>query len=68
MGATAAILSKGQISMCFGHPAGTCFEERLIQAYNLGMLEPIDEKDSGVRICSECASEGHKSVDCPTLI
>jgi len=52
----------------FGPLAGTCFEERIIQAYNLGMLEPIEEKNAGIELCSECASEGHKSVDCPQLI
>ncbi|KAL3942051.1 MAG: hypothetical protein SGBAC_003679 [Bacillariaceae sp.] len=52
----------------FGPIAGTCFEERLIQAYDLGMLEPIEEENAGIEICSNCACEGHKSVDCPQLI
>ncbi|CAJ1966713.1 unnamed protein product [Cylindrotheca closterium] len=52
----------------FGPIAGTCFEERMIQAYNLGMLEPIEEENASIELCSSCASEGHKSVDCPQLL
>ena len=52
----------------FGPIAGTCFEDRVNQAYNLGMLEPIEEKNAGIELCSQCVCEGHKSVDCPNLV
>ena len=51
----------------FGPLSGTCYEERAIRAYNLGLLKPLDE-DSTVEICSSCASLGHKRAECPKLI
>jgi hypothetical protein len=52
----------------FGPLSGTCFEERAIQAYNLSLLEPKEERDAAVEICSNCATLGHKRNDCPDLI
>jgi hypothetical protein len=52
----------------YGPLSGTCFEERAIRAYNLSLLEPKEEKDATLGICSNCATLGHKRNDCPDLI
>eukprot|EP00980_Cylindrotheca_fusiformis_P011701 scaffold2783_cov129-Cylindrotheca_fusiformis.AAC.2 len=52
----------------YGPISGTCYEERVIQAYNLALLEPIERENANLLICSECAVLGHKRVDCPDLI
>lgn len=49
----------------FGPLAGSCFEERLLQAYTLNQLVPVAEN---VDICTVCASVGHRRCSCPTLI
>ena len=51
----------------YGPLSGTCYEERAISAYNLGLLKPVDQA-STVEICSSCASLGHKRVECPELV
>ena len=51
----------------YGPLSGTCYEERAIRAYNLGLLKPVDQT-STVEICSSCASLGHKRVECPELV
>ena len=53
----------------YGPLSGTCFEERVIRAYNLNLLRPKAPKDSTLRICSNCAMlNDHKRVDCPELL
>ena len=52
----------------YGPLSGTSFEERVISAYNLGLLEPKRPESDGVEICSNCAEEGHTRDDCPKLI
>lgn len=52
----------------YGPLSGTSFEERVISAYSLGLLEPKTNESANVAICSVCAVEGHRRSDCPTLI
>ena len=52
----------------FGPLSGTCFEERAIRAYNLSLLEPKNDADAELEICSHCAVLGHRRSDCPDLI
>ncbi|KAL3925698.1 MAG: hypothetical protein SGILL_000230 [Bacillariaceae sp.] len=57
----------------YGPLSGTCFEERVVEAYNHGLLKSKDwetNNDDGtiVKICSHCATTGHKREDCPELI
>jgi len=52
----------------FGPLSGTCFEERAIRAYNLSLLEPKNDADAALEICSHCAVLGHRRSDCPDLI
>ena len=49
----------------FGPWSGTCYEERVLAAYQVGQLKLID---SAVDICVSCGSEGHKKRDCPDLL
>jgi hypothetical protein len=52
----------------YGPLSGTSFEERVISAYSLALLEPKTKESANVAICSVCAVEGHKRSDCPKLI
>ena len=52
----------------YGPLSGSCFEERVIKAYNLGTLEPKVETEPGLQICVYCARPGHMKVDCDDLI
>lgn len=61
----------------YGPLSGTCFEERVVEAYNHGLLQSKtrgddDGDDSGnktvVEICSHCATTGHKREGCPELV
>jgi hypothetical protein len=52
----------------YGPLSGTSFEERVISAYSLGLLEPKTKESANVAICSVCAVEGHLRSDCPKLI
>lgn len=49
----------------FGPLSGSTYEERVLQAYMLDKLEP---KESPVKVCTSCATIGHKRMDCPTLV
>ncbi len=53
-------------SRFYGPLSGTSYEERVISAYNLLLLEPKD--GDPVQICSSCIKLGHKRNDCPDLI
>lgn len=57
-------------SRVYGPLSGICFEERVIREYNLGTLNAKKEGSEGLAfiICSNCAAEGHKRVECPDLI
>ena len=50
----------------YGPLSGTCFEERVVTAYDHGLLE--SKSDTITEICSHCAVTGHKREDCPVLI
>lgn len=57
----------------YGPLSGSCYEERVIRAYNLSMLEPKGQSSdgsvtTGIEICSHCATVGHKRNECPDLI
>lgn len=51
----------------YGPLSGTCYEERVIQAYSLGKLTPVEGSEKLV-ICTVCATEGHRRSSCPTLV
>lgn len=57
-----------ETSRAFGPLSGTCFEDRVLQAYTLGKLEVQSGYDGDTRICTVCADKGHKRTECPTLI
>eukprot|EP00584_Thalassiosira_punctigera_P017380 CAMPEP_0172548394 /NCGR_PEP_ID=MMETSP1067-20121228/17698_1 /TAXON_ID=265564 ORGANISM="Thalassiosira punctigera, Strain Tpunct2005C2" /NCGR_SAMPLE_ID=MMETSP1067 /ASSEMBLY_ACC=CAM_ASM_000444 /LENGTH=234 /DNA_ID=CAMNT_0013335601 /DNA_START=46 /DNA_END=747 /DNA_ORIENTATION=+ len=46
----------------FGPHSGSCFEERVVRAYNLGQLEPKDRREEWgeLLVCYYCGEEGHK--------
>lgn len=53
----------------YGPLSGTSFEERVISAYSLNLLDPkTADSSKDVQICSVCAVEGHKRAACPQLI
>ena len=51
----------------YGPLSGTCYEERVVQAYSLGKLAPVDGSEKLV-ICTVCATKGHRRSSCPTLV
>lgn len=55
-------------SRAYGPLSGSCFEERVLQAYSLGKLAVQDGYDGETNICTQCANKGHKRMECPTLI
>ena len=55
-------------SRAHGPLSGTCFEERVLQAYALGNLAVRQDFEGETRICTACAEKGHKRNECPTLI
>ncbi|KAG7340144.1 hypothetical protein IV203_006548 [Nitzschia inconspicua] len=68
-----------ETNMKYGPLSGTCFEERVIDAYNDGLLQCKSSKPeihtqtkttttAIVDICSHCAVTGHKRIDCPELV
>ena len=63
--ATHIIPADLESSRTFGPKSGSCYEARVVQAYSLGRLEPLDDN---VKICTACAATGHKRAQCPTLI
>jgi len=53
----------------YGPLSGTSYEERVIQEYSLGKLNPKARRGTNtIEICTCCASLGHKRFDCPTLV
>ena len=52
----------------YGPLSGTCFEERVVNAYDRGLLLPNVSSDCGILICINCAKIGHQQDDCPDLI
>ncbi|KAG7364023.1 hypothetical protein IV203_037225 [Nitzschia inconspicua] len=69
-----------ETNMKYGPLSGTCFEERVVDAYNDGLLQYKSSKPethtqtttataaTTVDICSHCAAMGHKRIDCPELV
>eukprot|EP00536_Pseudo-nitzschia_multiseries_P007253 jgi/Psemu1/304736/fgenesh1_kg.167_\ len=54
----------------YGPLSGTCFEERLVHAYDRGWIQSKSKSKSesaGVEVCTQCAELGHGRDDCPTL-
>merc|ERR1719491_1191278 len=54
----------------YGPLSGTCFEVRVVEAYERGLLSAKDYHQSKIDIiiCSNCADLGHGRDDCPKLI
>lgn len=52
----------------YGPLSGVSFEERAIAAQAVGLLEPKSAESASVKICSACATEGHKRTACPNLV
>jgi len=53
----------------FGPLSGTCFEERVVNAYDRNLLLPNQPSyGGGILICAQCAKLGHRQDDCPDLI
>ena len=54
----------------FGPHSGTSFEQRVIRAYTLGLLETKDESisEDSLLVCSYCGDEGHKRDECTELL
>jgi len=56
----------------FGPHSGTCFEERVIRAYSLGMLTLKKSSDRGdgasLLVCTYCGEEGHNRDECLELL
>lgn len=50
----------------YGPLSGSCFEDRVISAYSLGLLP--SKTDAKVLICSHCATLNHRREECPQLI
>jgi hypothetical protein len=64
-----------ETNRAYGPLSGTCYEERAVEAYGLGLLQPKEgaadaggEGGTAVAICSHCAVLGHIRDDCPDLI
>ena len=49
----------------FGPLSGTCWEERVLNCYDSGLLKSPGGKEI---ICTSCASEEHRRNDCPLLL
>jgi hypothetical protein len=73
------IPSDFESNRSYGPLSGTCFEERVVNAYDRGLLLPNHENrhqqlsnDEGcgsvLVICTHCAALGHRQEDCPDLI
>ena len=53
----------------YGPLSGTCFEERVVNAYDRDLLLPNQcSNEGGILICAQCAKLGHRQDDCPDLI
>ncbi len=48
----------------YGALSGTCFEERVVAAYEMGLL-PSQGAPPLSAFCSACGTEGHKAAFCP---
>jgi hypothetical protein len=57
-----------QSSRRFGPYSGTCYEERVLAAYQVDQLEPIDAEAGALEICVSCGNEGHKKRDCSDIL
>lgn len=53
----------------FGAYSGTSFEERVLRAYSLGMLETKGGDDkASLLCCTYCGGKQHVRDDCPELL
>ncbi|EJK59705.1 hypothetical protein THAOC_20038 [Thalassiosira oceanica] len=53
----------------FGAYSGTSFEERVLRAYSLGMLETKGDVDkTTLKVCTYCGCERHVRDECPELL
>mmetsp|Transcript_7354 Transcript_7354/g.13079 ORF Transcript_7354/g.13079 Transcript_7354/m.13079 type:complete len:275 (-) Transcript_7354:105-929(-) len=55
-------------SLKYGPRSGLCFEERLVSAYEQGLLSPKDTSKSPEKMCRECGLTGHLCWECPSLV
>ena len=54
-----------ETSRLYGPWSGTCYEERLMSAYEVSQLQP---KAETVELCCFCGEIGHLKRDCPDLL
>jgi len=52
----------------FGPRSGMCHEERVVLAFENGLLAPKDPSKPPEKICRECGHMGHFCFECPSLI
>ncbi|MGK3739742.1 MAG: hypothetical protein ACI8RD_011299 [Bacillariaceae sp.] len=66
------IPSNFESDRLMGPLSGTCFEVRVVEAYEKGLLLSANTTDyqstTDIIICSHCADLGHVGDDCPKLI
>jgi len=63
------IPSNFESDRSYGPLSGTCFEVRVVEAYERGLLSAKDHHSkTDIIVCSNCADLGHGRDDCPKLI
>ena len=68
---THIIPSDLQTSRAHGPLSGSCYEEKVMQEYELGQLRVKPEfadDDTATKICVACAKQGHLRDNCPDLL
>lgn len=51
----------------YGPLSGTCYEERAVRAYRLGLIVP-QNRDDAPQLCTSCAKLGHAYDACPSMV
>jgi hypothetical protein len=51
----------------YGPLSGTCYEERAVRAYRLGLIVP-KRGDDAPQLCTSCGKLGHAYDECPSMV
>jgi hypothetical protein len=51
----------------YGPLSGTCYEERTVRAYRLGLIV-AKQRDGAPQLCTSCAQVGHTYDACPSMV